>query len=107
MSSSSATTNHTPTPWMLGRGMLNEIFAVDPANPHSVDSTDALHVATVQRRAGKSVAQSHADAAFIVGACNAHEQLVTALNKIASGPDFEAALVAQKALDAVGLRPGA
>lgn len=72
-------TNHTPTPWMLGRGSLIEIFAVDPDNPDSVDSTDTLHVATVQRRGAKSVLQRHADAAFIVRACNSHEQLVAAV----------------------------
>lgn len=64
---------------MLGRGMMTEIFAVDPNNPDSEDSTDSLHVATVRRRGDKTVLQSHADAAFIVTACNAHAQLVEAV----------------------------
>lgn len=72
------TTAHTATPWMLGRGSLIEIFARNPDSYDDVNSTDSLHVASVQRRDGKSVAQSHADAEFIVRACNAHDDFVKA-----------------------------
>lgn len=78
---------HTKTPWMLGRGSLIEIFARNPDDHSDANSTDALHVATIQRRGGKSVEQSHADAAFIVRACNAHDDLVKVLKAIVAADD--------------------
>lgn len=72
------TTNHTPTPWTQHNG---EIFA-------ERDDFGTMQVAQVMWRNPASYAeyggaqQAEADTAFIVTACNAHDELVAALREI-------------------------
>ena len=94
MSNTASSTTQQPKPrFVLGADRLS---VVDMTLKSIVDKTTSLLMCRTS---------NSADAEFIVEKLNSHEQLVAALNKIASGANFEAALVAQKALDAAGLRP--
>jgi len=69
------TTQHTPTPW-TARG--ERIVADRPIGFGGYNEDDILSLA-------RSPEVRRANAAFIVLACNAHEQLVEALRKAEHG----------------------
>lgn len=69
---------HTKTPWRVGSpSQMGSVVADEPVP--EINGSDA-----VQYYGGHLIAESIAprNAAFIVRACNAHEQLVAALEKI-------------------------
>ena len=72
-------TKHTPTPWLVGRKVSNQVYA-----RHGMDI-----IAQCDTMNEESRATENANAAFIVRACNAYDQnqqtiadLVEALEKI-------------------------
>ena len=72
---------HTPTPWVMTRSVDRHDGEFD----YGIHARDAKVLAEVfGRSASGGVLPAEANAAFIVRACNAHEDLVAAL-KIASG----------------------
>lgn len=73
-----ATTQHTPTPWKVVR--LSDLIGVLDAN--------GFGVADLVPPSNRDTSNNAANAAFIVTACNAHDELVAALRRIESG-DFE------------------
>jgi hypothetical protein len=64
---------HTPGPWGIN---------ITAGNRPLIDS-GSYDIAVVSKQPGESA--MHANAAFIVRACNAHDDLVAALEKIATG----------------------
>ena len=62
---------HTPTPWTDSMGMAQR--PVVTAVTHTAD------IAAMSLSGGKSLDEAYANAAFIVRACNAHYDLVEAL----------------------------
>jgi hypothetical protein len=79
--------SHTPTPWHVG-GMGSAIAVHHKGQPFRVWAADGGGVADVctRRQLGADDApEEKANAAFIVRACNAHDELVAALHHIATG----------------------
>jgi hypothetical protein len=64
---------HTPTPWRVVNGSLIK----DELMPFDRDERDTVLIATTAGNAPAALAE--ANAAFIVRACNSHEQLAAAL----------------------------
>lgn len=94
----SNTAQHTPTPWHVVNGSLIK----DELMPFDRDERDTVLVATTAGTATAEVAE--ANAAFIVRACNSHEQLVAVAklargltNAIMQSSSKDAALVAEAA----------
>jgi len=67
------TTQHTPTPWQHGEGICE----------HKIYSITRPELDEIARCYGDSAKEAHDNAAFIVRACNAHEGLIEALERIA------------------------
>jgi hypothetical protein len=67
---------HTPTPWKVGRN-LDHGLAIFTDQPTIRELVAAFKNGTV----------SEADAAFILRACNVHEQLFTALDELIQAID--------------------
>lgn len=78
-------TKHTPTPWVLPEGYdtVGLICGEIPIRA-SGDEYTAPTVAIVKAKEGRRVLSNNivADAAFIVRACNAHDDLVEALVQV-------------------------
>ena len=66
------TTQHTPTPWQHGEGICE----------HKIYSITRPELDEIARCYGDSAKEAHDNAAFIVRACNAHEGLVEAVEKV-------------------------
>lgn len=66
-------TQHTPTPWHLSEPPLKENFIYDE---------DGLLIADVNGFFKREAAENSANADFIVRACNAHDELVEALENL-------------------------
>jgi hypothetical protein len=76
--------SHTPTPWHVG-GMGSAIAVHHKGQPFRVWAADGGGVADVctRRPMGLDDApEERANAAFIVRACNTHDELVAALNDL-------------------------
>lgn len=92
-----------PTPWRIGT-IPTAITAT------AADGEKVLVVAMLGNPGEeRSYAERSATAAFIVKACNAHEQLVAALQEIAKNDPYQqssAGGIARRALVATGFHPG-
>lgn len=75
MASTATTTQHTATPWRV----VNGIFIRDEIMPFDRDDRDTALIATASGYG--TIARDEANAAFIVRACNSHNQLVAALTE--------------------------
>lgn len=77
------TQKHTPTPWDINAYNLTSIIKVKPG-PDSkgntyVDGRHSVKIANVMGEDDMTWGERHANAAFIVRACNAHDDLVAVL----------------------------
>ena len=79
------TTQHTPTPWKV-------LQAGDPSGvPRVTSDKGGVAVICVNRYMGEKgpSAEESANAAFIVRACNAHDELVAALRELLWTEQFD------------------
>jgi len=65
---------HTPTPWNLGE--QNQYFIYAPLNTHRIAE------ACIPPDKSVAIKEAKANAAFIVRAVNAHEDMLAALKKV-------------------------
>lgn len=77
---------HTPTPWDINAFNMTSIIKVKPG-PDSkgntyIDGRHSVKIANVMGEDDMTWGERHANAEFIVRACNAHDDLVNALNEI-------------------------
>ena len=88
---------HTPGPWHVG-----EVEEIDPEdsqeNGINIMSAEGYYIAGVI--GGFSDGVQEANAAFIVRACNAHDELVAALRAYVENDDIGARLRSQRFLNA-------
>ena len=69
-------TQHTPTPWTYGNGNITHGLVIYEPDSGKMVLHDAVYL-------------SEEDAEFIVRACNAYDDLLEALERIAHGADVE------------------
>lgn len=77
---------HTPTPWNVVRGMVRAAVPQTILAGNYTIATSMIPVAECIVRDGDTIINPdwEANAEYIVRACNAHEELVQALNQIAT-----------------------
>jgi hypothetical protein len=78
-------TKHTATPWKLLRHYDNK-RSESIENRHTVKDDNGMNIARIWEPTGSvyTQAQQEANAAFIVTACNSHDELLEIVNKLAT-----------------------
>jgi hypothetical protein len=82
--------NHTPTPWFVG-AQNDALYIIDrkprPSTDDIAPNQDVCVVAKTYNQ-GRATGREDANAAFIVRACNAHNDLVAALKNLVAMADY-------------------
>jgi hypothetical protein len=83
----SMTTNHTPTPYSFSIGVRGDRYCIQATDDAS--AFDVAYTAPMNESGKNRLTHEKANAAFIVRACNAHAELVAALEQLADAVEAD------------------